>query len=202
MMTHTHFCNTCGKPYQADNCYGICPECIGKHGYYRGRQFCIRCGKKLETAPFTRKKKGTEEIETYYAKEGSITCMVCRVNKRTGGPTTKTCPICGKEFTSKGAQKYCSPECRAQRKTPESTLESHRKAALRWQKSNKDKVNAQSLAKQNPDRLTILYECPCDVNDKHNHHHDYSKPLEVLKLCPTCHRKEHVRLRSLMDEAV
>ncbi len=31
----------------------------------------------------------------------------------------------------------------------------------------------------------------CGASKAHKHHDDYSKPLEVLYLCPKCHRKRH-----------
>lgn len=31
------------------------------------------------------------------------------------------------------------------------------------------------------------------------HHHDYTKPLDVVELCNTCHRYEHKRLRELAE---
>ena len=76
-----------------------------------------------------------------------------------------------------------------------STVLAHRKAAIRWQKANKEKVKAQTLAQYHTDKLVVLYECPCDVEKKHNHHPDYSKPFEVHKLCYRCHLAEHMRLR-------
>ena len=46
----------------------------------------------------------------------------------------------------------------------------------------------------NMDKLTIIYECPCDNDKKHLHHPDYDRPLLVAKLCPSCHQQEHSRL--------
>jgi len=43
----------------------------------------------------------------------------------------------------------------------------------------------------------IIYECPCIHKRKIKHHFDYKRPYEVILLCPSCHRKEHVRLRNL-----
>ena len=46
--------------------------------------------------------------------------------------------------------------------------------------------------------ISILYECPCKTDEvKQNHHFDYNRPLEVIRLCPKCHGAEHVRLRAL-----
>ena len=48
---------------------------------------------------------------------------------------------------------------------------------------------------KNKDKVCILYECACVTNTtKHLHHPDYSQPFLVVKLCPSCHFKEHVRL--------
>lgn len=43
-------------------------------------------------------------------------------------------------------------------------------------------------------RMGILKKQPCrdcGASDVHAHHPDYSKPLEVIWLCPPCHRAEH-----------
>jgi len=45
--------------------------------------------------------------------------------------------------------------------------------------------------------IDIIYECPCDHPQKHNHHFDYDQPNLVIRLCPICHVKEHTRLRAL-----
>lgn len=53
----------------------------------------------------------------------------------------------------------------------------------------------------NPDKLNIVYECACEGKEKINHHFDYYKPLDVLKLCRSCHGIEHARLRRLAAAA-
>ena len=47
----------------------------------------------------------------------------------------------------------------------------------------------------------ILKRQPCVKCGKtkkiHGHHPDYSKPLKVIWLCVSCHKKEHARLNKL-----
>lgn len=49
--------------------------------------------------------------------------------------------------------------------------------------------------------LTIIYECPCKTTKKDNHHYNYNRPLEVVRLCRSCHTKEHYRLKLLADQS-
>lgn len=44
-----------------------------------------------------------------------------------------------------------------------------------------------------PDRCSLCGKV-CRV---HGHHRDYSKPLEVIWLCPQCHKNEHGRMKCL-----
>jgi hypothetical protein len=46
---------------------------------------------------------------------------------------------------------------------------------------------------KNLNKLNVLYECPCSSSKKINHHFDYSRPLDVHKLCRSCHAKKHPR---------
>lgn len=119
-------------------------------------------------------------------------------------PRIKKCEYCGKPFHAKGRALFC-PECRPvaynRKRDPywksDQYKKAHRRHALNWQRKNPEKQRAQHLATHYPERLNVLYECPCDTKDKHNHHPDYSKPYEVIRLCGPCHRAEHKRLREL-----
>jgi len=74
-------------------------------------------------------------------------------------------------------------------------------SSQRWRKANPEKVRAVYLAQYYSHKVQILYECPCDNGKKHGHHFDYDRPFEVFRLCPNCHRAEHVRLRKLQQPA-
>lgn len=61
-----------------------------------------------------------------------------------------------------------------------------------WRLRNPEKERAQL----NANRKVPLASCCADcgsVGDLERHHPDYSKPLEVVTLCPTCHKQRHMR---------
>jgi hypothetical protein len=53
---------------------------------------------------------------------------------------------------------------------------------------------AHSQVAINKDDLDIIYECSCNNKIKIYHHFNYDRPLEVIRMCKSCHRKEHGRL--------
>ena len=59
------------------------------------------------------------------------------------------------------------------------------------------KIRNAAYKKMYGNKLTIIYECPCKTTKKENHHYNYNRPLEVARLCRSCHLKEHSRLRLL-----
>lgn len=174
MTTHALFCTTCGKPFLPDD----------KSTHWLRFERCEKC------------------IATPLLINGKF-CKACgkpipyinRIRKNRKGELIT--------IETRSGIKYCR-ECVGGNNTygNKKIRTAHCAAAIRWQRSNKDKAKAESLARYHLDKLVILYECPCDAEKKHNHHHDYERPLEVIRLCHSCHIKEHKRLRSLTSEAV
>ena len=157
--------------------------------------FCNTCGKSYVPNSKTIDDRCLECIRNWSSATGKY-CITC-------GQEIPRIPVSRKNRNGKlitvsvyTGYKYCS-ECKDNSRKRASLL-----AAQQWQKSNPEKVKAHILTRCHPDQLVILYECPCEVEKKYNHHHDYTKPMEVIRLCHKCHRKEHARLRSLMDEAI
>lgn len=94
------------------------------------------------------------------------------------------------------------------------TREAHIKQAAEWRKMNSErarsikaawgrenskKKNAHCIVKRKITEKGMkpeLCQC-CGANgvEIHGHHPDYSKPLEVIWLCTSCHGAEHRRLR-------
>jgi hypothetical protein len=74
-----------------------------------------------------------------------------------------------------------------------------------WRSNNPEKYKAQTLIsdarRRNPARIIILYKCDCESKTRNLHHPDYSKPYEVYDFCPSCHKKEHARLRLLAAQS-
>ena len=59
-----------------------------------------------------------------------------------------------------------------------------------WKKKNPEKCNAQYLARR---LVSLGSECSLcgSVEGLERHHPDYSKPLEIITLCTSCHGKVH-----------
>ena len=64
----------------------------------------------------------------------------------------------------------------------------------KWRERNPFKDSIHRIVARNLSKVKVLYECPCKSDNKHNHHFDYTRPFEVIRLCPGCHRIEHKRL--------
>lgn len=81
--------------------------------------------------------------------------------------------------------------CRNWRKNlPENALASRTK----WRIKNKVKERACLMANRH---VLLKPNCElCNSTEKlARHHDDYNKPLEVLTLCPKCHRKRHRQIK-------
>lgn len=69
-----------------------------------------------------------------------------------------------------------------------------------WRRNNKGKSSAHcKLARAiRIGKITKPNQCErCDSTEHiHGHHEDYSKPLDVVWLCPDCHGKRHAEIRN------
>ncbi|WP_292636796.1 hypothetical protein [Mesorhizobium sp.] len=68
-----------------------------------------------------------------------------------------------------------------------------RKITMEWREENPVAYRAQT-AVSNAVRDGRLFKQPCEFcgdDEVHAHHRDYTKPLEVVWLCPKCHHRLH-----------
>jgi len=85
-------------------------------------------------------------------------------------------------------------------KGPLKFLEMHREARRRYYRANKKKHVAGLQARR---KIPLDSKCSqCGATEKlQRHHPDYAKPLEVVTLCMTCHKKLHRKECLLANEA-
>lgn len=86
--------------------------------------------------------------------------------------------------------------------------EAHKRCCDKWQENNQKKRHAEIMV-GNAIRDGKLVKQPCEVCGRservHAHHCDYDKPLDVMWLCPLCHRawhNEHGEGANAHDEVV
>lgn len=69
----------------------------------------------------------------------------------------------------------------------------HKVSSRNYIKSEPHKQKVRDLAKKQIVKLSVCKFCGATEN-LHRHHPDYSKPLNVITLCPSCHGKEHRKI--------
>jgi hypothetical protein len=109
-----------------------------------------------------------------------------------------------KECKSKANRKYNELNKKSIRLNKKKYNESHReilrKSNKSWKNKNPHKIEAErkisyairigKIKKQNCTK--------CDSSkDLHAHHEDYTKPLEIIWLCRTCHFQRHKEMREI-----
>lgn len=108
-----------------------------------------------------------------------------------------------------GLRGYCKIcACKMRHERYINNVEKESNNVKKWNNLNRGKVNAINInwRKRNPNKrkahiivtnaisLGKLVRKPCEIcgNPKsHAHHKDYSKPLEIIWLCPKHHKKIH-----------
>jgi len=151
--------------------------------------FCKHCGSR-----YIQQTEVSFPIYKHWCSHCSYRWVYVLSNKEMYGPHKRYCILCGCLITNKN-QKFCSA-CKSNRHLKVNPI-INRRTSILWQSNNPEKVKASNLAKAHPERLLVLYECPHETNgrQKHDHHFDYTKPYEVIRLCPACHSAEHARIR-------
>lgn len=148
------------------------------------------------------------------------------INKVEKPKNIKKCLFCDKDMfltNSQMSRQFCSKLClkkgrpRIIRTPEEQTLYNTerakryrntkkgkfivRKIAKQQYKKYKKKANARSLLNWHVNNGSILKPDACSICNKtgyiHAHHEDYSKPLDVIWVCPKCHKDIHSGLLTL-----
>jgi len=78
------------------------------------------------------------------------------------------------------------------------------KDAKKWRDKNRHKINAHYMANKAQkkgllEKPSACTKCGKQTEKLHKHHHDYTKPLEVVWLCSPCHGKAHSEARDNCD---
>ena len=162
---------------------------------------CKKCGAEKQLSHFYKHPKTADRLA------GS--CKEC--NKAATRENRNKNADYYREYDAKRFQN--DPKVRERHKAYQATpagQESMRKAKEKWATNNADLVRAahSKWIEENPEkraahiavgnavrdgRLFKPDSCDdCEMPGRlHGHHEDYSKPLDVDWLCPTCHRKRH-----------
>ena len=75
----------------------------------------------------------------------------------------------------------------------------YREVIIEWRKNNPEKVRAHEAIRRAIRTGKLIKPKSCSECGKekrlHGHHFDYSKPLEVIWLCASCHKNLHLKLK-------
>ena len=114
-------------------------------------------------------------------------CSACRL--------WKECTLFESDSSRKDKHNHRCRNClyKIRKKRGYNTYAKRREKLARYRAKNKEKITARATV-QTAVRSGKLAKEPCYIcktKIAQAHHHDYSKPLDVVWLCKPCHNKEH-----------
>lgn len=130
------------------------------------------------------------------------------VEKRKNGWLHK-CDVCGNEFTGRKNRRFCSVSCSISNNDAnrhscgEANPNWRGGTRKRYKREHPDRVRANWIVSERY-RHGKLSPKPCVLCgniDSQAHHQDYSKPLEITWLCPSCHSNVHFAVREIKELA-
>lgn len=123
------------------------------------------------------------------------------------------CKLCKKEFISNRKKKYCSDYCRRKSdkekhyekrkeyykqwyaKNGRDRAENYIDVINEWRLNNPEKVLARKIFHKALRDKKIVKKSNCEIcnikTKTQGHHYDYTKPLEVIWVCTSCHKLIH-----------
>lgn len=136
-------------------------------------------------------------------------CTRCGVNKEldrfqkrkaSKDGLTASCKDCLSLYDKSRAKIPYRVKAREEYQKTDSYKKSHAKSIKKYRLNNPDKYRANSIisnAIRKGELIKQDYCSICGAKDVkiHGHHHDYSKPLDVVWCCATCHSKIHGRCK-------
>lgn len=145
------------------------------------------------------------------SKSGLYRCATCIKESK------KICAMCGVHLTEEnfgsrtigGLSHHICRECNTGRaKKYRRTLKggnNTRRISMEQYRKFIDKAPARAklnrAVKENKiKRPEVCEVCLTKNNRIHGHHTDYSRPLDVIWLCPLCHKKRHQEMKGVMDK--
>jgi hypothetical protein len=115
---------------------------------------------------------------------------------RTGSHSNRVCKVClaaqAKEKYRSRPVDHPSRKFSGKKKPPDDSV---RKTKSAWKKRNREKTRANLRVHRAIAAGTLVRQpCYCGRDDAQAHHDDYSKPLDVMWLCPPHHGLRHKQL--------
>lgn len=156
---------------------------------------CTKCHAEYpETPEFFYNRKDRDGFSSW--------CRKC--NRAAAAIVRKDNPEAERERRRRRDAAHPERHIRWQKAHPEKMREYHD----RWEASHPEAVRAHRKARQALDTGKLTHPKSCERCGKagllHKHHPDYSKPMEVMFVCPKCHKSLHggivVELRALKEE--
>jgi len=144
---------------------------------------CKTCGIEKDISEFSKGLRGLYGVRAH--------CKICcNLYKKQWGEENRDRVIC---YSRNWYQSNTDKALEAVKNWRDSNPGVRDEINKRYADRNPEKIKSHRIVHQAVrDGLLVKSRCPCGSINVQGHHEDYSKPLEVVWLCPRCHTRLHI----------